>query len=85
MKKNNHYEVYHIIEMTDDQQTAEVIAQSTDDAIGKYLFHFSIDPWNSVTKAGSNIVVDFPKEVCIIWERTSNLIYAKWISKLGLY
>ena len=38
-----------------------------------------------VIRSGSNIIYDYPTETCIIWEKTPNLLYAKWVSKLGLY
>lgn len=80
-----HYEFYHIIEQTDDQQTVEVIAQNTTQAIGTYLFHTTNEEVEQVMRSGSNLIYDFPTETCIIWERTPNLLYAKWVSKLGLY
>ena len=85
MQKNNHYEVYHIIEQTNDQQTVEVIAQCQSHAIGVYLQHSTHEEVEQVMRSGSNLIYDYPTETCISWEKTPNLLYAKWISKLGLY
>ena len=85
MQKNNHYEVYHIIEQPNDQQTVEVIAQCQPYAIGVYLQHSTHEEVEQVMRCGSNIIYDYPTETCIIWEKTPNLLYAKWVSKLGLY
>lgn len=85
MANNNHYEIYHIIEQTSDQQTVEVIAQHTAQAIGTYLSHSTHEEVEQVMRSGSNLIYNFPTETCIIWEKTPNLLYAKWVSKLGLY
>lgn len=85
MQKNNHYEVYHIIEQTNDQQTVEIIAQSAHDAISLYLQHSTHEQWDSLERSGSNLIWNYPTEYCIMWAKTPNLIYAKWVSKLGLY
>ena len=85
MTNNNHYEVFHIIEQTSDQQTVEVIAQHTAQAIGTYLFHSTREEVEQVMRMGSNLIYEYPTETCIIWEKTPNLLYAKWVSKLGLY
>lgn len=76
---------YHIIEQTNDQQVVEVIAKSQQDALTVYLEHSTHEQWDSITRKGSNIIVDYPTETCILWAKTDNLIFAKWVSKLGLY
>lgn len=85
MTNNNHYKVFHIVEQTNDQQTVEIIAQHQAHAIGTYLQCSTHEEVEQVMRSGSNLIYDFPTETCIIWERTPNLLYAKWISKLGLY
>jgi hypothetical protein len=77
--------IYHIIEQTVDQQVVEVTAKSQQDALTIYLNHSTRKDWNSITRKGSNIIVDYPTETCILWAKTDGLIYAKWISKQGLY
>lgn len=76
---------YHIIEQTADQQVVEVLAKSQQDALTIYLDHSTHEQWDSITRKGSNIIVDYPTETCILWAKTDSLIYAKWISKQGLY
>ena len=77
--------IYHIIEQTADQQVVEISAKNQQSALTVYLNHSTHEEWDSITHMGSNIIVDYPTETCILWAKTDGLIYAKWISKQGLY
>ena len=76
---------YHIIEETTDQQTVEVYAETTQEALDTY-FHFSTNETaTEVVATGNQIIYDFPSETCTITKQAEQLLFIKWTHKKGLY
>ena len=76
---------YHIIEETTDQQTVEVYAETTQEALDTY-FHFSTNEKPELVETHRNIITYFfPSETCTITKQNEQLLFIKWTHNKGLY
>ena len=78
--------IFHIIEETADQQTLEIKADCLANAIGLYLGRCTHEHWDSIDVVSvGQIRYNFPTEYCVITAQTDRIVFARWISKQGLY